>query len=149
MRIPVTKDLLSGLVYIGFGVLTVSVARNYGIGDAMRIGPGVFPMLVGSLIVIIGLALSARAIYDPASSERVAHWEVRPLFFVLLSVVAFSLLITTWGLVPAVIAVVLISYPAAREATLLELALISLILCAFAVAVFVYGLNIPMKIGPW
>jgi hypothetical protein len=79
----------------------------------------------------------------------VAHWEVRPLFFVLLSVVAFSLLITTWGLVPAVIAVVLISYPAAREATLLELALISLILCAFAVAVFVYGLNIPMKIGPW
>jgi hypothetical protein len=150
MRIAVTKDLLSGLLFIAFGIGTIVVAANYGIGTAMRIGSGLFPILIGGIIALLGLFMFIQALRNAQASETIASWEVGASFFVLLAVVAFALLIGRWGLVPAIVAVVLISHPACRESSLIELAAIATLLCLVTAGIFVYGLNLPIRLwGSW
>src|SRR3546814_13348556 len=79
-----------------------------------------------------------RAIRNPETSEIVTSWELRPLLFVLLAIIAFSLTIGTLGLLPAVTAVVLVGHFANREASALELVLMALVLCALSTGIFVY-----------
>lgn len=149
MRTPITKDLLSGILFIAFGLGTTVVASHYKIGDAMRVGPGTFPIILGIIVALIGLAVMVRAIRNPETSETVTSWELRPLLFVLLAIIAFSLTIGTLGLLPAVTAVVLVGHFANREASALELVLMALVLCALSTGIFVYGLNLPIPLGFW
>lgn len=149
MRIPITKDLLSGALFILFGLGTIIVASQYKLGNAMRIGPGTFPIILGVIVVLIGLAVAIRAIRNPGSSETIIAWELKPLLFIVLSTVAFSLAIGTLGLIPAIVAVVIVGHFASREASLRELACMAVMLCALATGIFIYGLNLPIPLGFW
>lgn len=149
MRIPITKDLLSGAMFIFFGIGTTIVASGYKLGNAMRIGPGTFPIMLGVVVALIGLAVLVKAIRDPGSSETIVSWELKPLLFIVLSTVAFSVTIGTLGLIPAIIAVVVVGHFASREASLIELVCIAAVLCALATGIFIYGLNLPIPLGFW
>lgn len=149
MRIAITKDLLSGALFIVAGAIAAYVASGYKMGTLTRMGPGLFPSLISLLVVLVGVALVLRSMLSPLSSGPVASWEVRPLVFVLLAIIAFGLTISTLGLIPAIAAVVLICQPASREASFIEVLLIIAVLCVVTIGTFVYGLNIPLKIGPW
>ena len=149
MRIPITKDLLSGALFIFFGLGTAIVASGYKLGNAMRIGPGTFPIILGVIVALIGLAVLLRAIREPGSSETIVSWELKPLLFIVLAIVAFSITIGTLGLIPAIIAVVIVGHFASREASLPELACMAVVLCAIATGIFIYGLNLPIPLGFW
>lgn len=149
MRTPITKDLLSGALFIFFGLGTTAVASHYKLGNAMRIGPGTFPIILGIIVALIGLAVAVRAIRNPESSETITSWELKPLLFIVLSIVAFSLTIGTLGLIPAIIAVVIVGHFASREASLIELVCMAIVLCALATGIFIYGLNLPIPLGFW
>jgi Tripartite tricarboxylate transporter TctB family len=149
MRIPITKDLLSGVLFIFFGLGTTIVASQYKLGNAMRIGPGTFPIMLGAIVALIGLAVTIRAIRNPETSETIASWDLQPLLFILLAIIAFSLTISTLGLIPAIVAVVAVGYFASREASPLELACMAIVLCVLSAGIFVYGLNLPIPLGFW
>jgi hypothetical protein len=149
MRIAVTKDFLSGILFMVIGLGTTIVSSNYKIGNAMRVGPGTFPIILGIIVALIGLAITIRAIRNPQSSEAIASWDLQPLLFVVLSIVAFSLIIGTLGLIPAVIAIVIVGHFASREASLQELACMAVVLCALSAGIFIYGLNLPIPLGFW
>jgi len=143
----ITKSFLSGSLFTLFGAGTVLMAQNYAMGTAGRMGPGYFPTLVGALIILLGVAQIIRAILSPNKSEPIAEWELRPLFFLLTAVVVFAVTMSKFGLIPAVVALIVIARLAAREGNLLELAAMVAALTAGAVLVFVYLLNIPLKLG--
>jgi Tripartite tricarboxylate transporter TctB family len=149
MKIAVTKDFLSGILFMFIGLGTMIVASNYKIGNAMRIGPGTFPIMLGIAVALIGLAITVRAIRNPEASEKIASWELQPLLFIVLSIIAFSLTIGTLGLIPAVVAVVVVSHFASREAGFLELICMAVVLCAISAGIFIYGLNLPIPLGFW
>jgi hypothetical protein len=149
MKIAVTKDFLSGVLFMIIGLGTTIVSSNYKIGTAMRIGPGTFPIMLGVVVALIGLAIAVRAIRNPQSSETIASWELRPLLFVVLAIVAFSLTIGTLGLIPAVIAVVVVGHFASGEASFRELICMAVVLCAITTGIFIYGLNLPIPLGFW
>ncbi len=61
MQIKNGKDFWAGLMYIGFGIAFVLVARNYSMGSALRMGPAYFPTWLGGLLTLLGIIVVARS----------------------------------------------------------------------------------------
>ena len=56
------KDFYSGLIFIAFGIGAIVIGSNYALGTAARMGPGYFPRMLGILLIVLGAALSLRAL---------------------------------------------------------------------------------------
>lgn len=143
-----TKDLLSGVMFLVFGAGAAAIAHGYNFGTPARMGSGFFPVVIGVIIAIMGLALIVRSLLKPASDETVGELHFRPLVFISAAIVIFGLLIEDAGLLASLAALIVVARLAGREGSALELALMVIILIAVAVGVFVYGLNIRLKLGP-
>lgn len=138
------RDFCAGLLFVFFGVVAVVVATDYPTGNALRMGPGYFPTLLGSTLFFLGLLIQVRSLFFHA--EAMKPWIPRPILVVLGAVLSFAFLIESAGLVLATLAVVIVSSLAGEEFRLRELVLLSLMLVALAVGLFAYGLGLPFKI---
>jgi hypothetical protein len=143
-----TRDLLSGLMFCAFGVGAAVVARDYNFGSLNRMGSGFFPIVIGLGIAILGSIITARALLKPESSEPIAAIEFRPVFSVGLAIVVFGFLIEDWGLIAALIALIVIARFAGYEGGPIEVAVMVVVLSAIAIAIFVYALNIRLYLWP-
>src|SRR4051812_37112285 len=54
MQIKSRKDFVSGLMFIGAGAAFAIGATNYKVGDAARMGPGYFPLILGCALALMG-----------------------------------------------------------------------------------------------
>jgi len=54
MKITNGKDFWAGLMFIAFGLGFVAVARNYSMGNAVRMGPAYFPTMLGGILAVLG-----------------------------------------------------------------------------------------------
>jgi len=147
--IATRKDFWTGVIYIAVGVCAFLMARHYAFGSAARMGPGYFPTVVASLLVLVGGAIVARSFFRAGGLIESFAW--RPTLLVLGSIIAFGYLIGRAGLLIAS-GVLLLGCAAASERFRLGwfpmLGLVGLI--AFCAALFVIGMGIPMPlVGPW
>ncbi|MGH8706019.1 MAG: tripartite tricarboxylate transporter TctB family protein [Burkholderiales bacterium] len=138
------KDFLAGLFFLVIGALAVSVARDYPMGSAMRMGPGYFPTVLGGILVLFGIFLTLRGIARGVRFE--SEWGWRPLAAIALSIVLFGFLMSRAGLIPALAATLFVSALGGREFRLKEALVLSALMSAFAVGVFVYGLKLPYRL---
>lgn len=145
-KIPRPKDFYAGLLFVAFGVFAIIIARNYPLGTAARMGPGYFPRLLGILLVVLGAALSLTALRG--QGPPLPGWKWRPVSIVLLSVVAFGLVLTHAGLVLSTIGLIAVASTASREFRFRESLLSGVLLAALSVGVFVIGLKLQLPIWP-
>jgi hypothetical protein len=145
-KIPRPKDFYAGLLFVAFGVVAIVIARNYPLGIAARMGPGYFPRLLGILLIVLGVALSLTALRGQGSP--LPGWKWRPVSIVLLSVVAFGLVLTHAGLVLSTIGLIAVASTASREFRFKESLLSGVLLAALSVGVFVIGLKLQLPIWP-
>jgi hypothetical protein len=145
-KIPRPKDFYAGLLFVAFGVFAIIVARNYPLGTAARMGPGYFPRLLGILLIVLGAALSLTALRG--WGPPLPGWKWRPVSVVLLSVVAFGLVLTHAGLVLSTIGLIAVASTASREFRFKESLLSGVLLAALSVGVFVIGLKLQLPIWP-
>ena len=145
-KIPRPKDFYAGLLFVAFGVFAIIVARNYPLGTAARMGPGYFPRLLGILLIVLGAALSLTALRG--QGPPLPGWKWRPVSIVLLSVVAFGLVLTHAGLVLSTIGLIVVASTASREFRFRESLLSGVLLAALSVGVFVVGLKLQLPIWP-
>jgi hypothetical protein len=146
MRIRSPKDFWAGLIFVVFGAAFVALALQYRLGDLHRIGPGMFPVLIGTLLAGLGLIVAARALaLEGPPVERV---HVRPLLVSLLALVLFALALQWLGLVAAIAVLVLVGAYASREVRLLQVLGLAMFLIVFAIAVFVWLLGLPLPLWP-
>src|SRR5262249_42967633 len=61
MRIRSPKDLWAGLIFIAIGGGFVLLAQQYRLGDMHRMGPAMFPTLIGALLAALGLIIALRS----------------------------------------------------------------------------------------
>jgi len=141
------KDFWAGVLYITFGATAVAIALNYPAGTAGRMGPGYFPRALGAILVALGLLLSLRALR--LEGARIAFASPKPLLVVIGSVVVFGIAAPPLGLVIATVLLVVVSSAASDEFRWKEAVISSLILAAFTVAAFAYGLQLQLPIWPW
>ena len=55
LRLLLSTDLLSGLLFAALGAGALYISWRYPAGTAARMGPGYFPHLVSSLLVLLGV----------------------------------------------------------------------------------------------
>jgi putative tricarboxylic transport membrane protein len=140
-------DFYSGLLLIAVAAGASWLVSDLDLGSARDMGPAYFPLMVSTLLGAIGLIMLLRGLLMPGTD--VQHFELRPLFFVLASFVAFGLLIRPAGLVIAIVAQVGIGHFATSEARPLESLLFAIGMAAFSSILFVYLLRIPVSVLPW
>ena len=58
MKLASQKDFFSGLMFIAAGGAFAVGATNYTVGEGARMGPGYFPLMLGSLLALLGLAIT-------------------------------------------------------------------------------------------
>jgi hypothetical protein len=62
MKIKSTKDLYSGVAFLITGIGFLSLSQKYIVGTAAEMGPGYFPALFSSILIIISLALIIKSV---------------------------------------------------------------------------------------
>lgn len=150
MKLALTKNALTGLLFLVLGVGTFVAARNYGLGNMRSPGPGFFPMIVGGILALLGVGLLVEAsMRDTDAAERVKSWQLMPALCILGSVVAFALLMRAGQLFLAIVALVLLSSLSRGRlslAQLLEVGAMAIVLTVVSAAVFIYGLGMPLSL---
>ncbi|MGV6873771.1 tripartite tricarboxylate transporter TctB family protein [Pseudochelatococcus sp. B33] len=144
-----TKELLSGLMFLALGLGALFMGMQYRLGTATSMGPGYFPVMLSSAVALLGVAIAAKAMLNPDAAQPVTEFHVRPLAIIVAAILAFGLLIDRFGLVVAMAALVAVSRIAIRGRGIVELTVIFVVLTAIAIGIFVFGLNLPLKLRPW
>ena len=148
-KIKSKKDFNAGLMFIAFGAVFAFVARNYPMGTAVRMGPAYFPMILGWMLMGLGVIVFLQSF--KFKDEPPKPMDARAVGWILGSVVAFALLVGPLeaGLVPACVAIVLMSAYGGREFRWRDAISSAVLLSGASVAIFYYGLGLPFRLFPW
>jgi hypothetical protein len=146
MRIRSPKDFWAGLIFIAIGGGFVLLAQQYRLGDMHRMGPAMFPTLVGALLAALGLIVALRSF--ALDGAPVPRFDARPIGVSILAIVLFGIALQWLGLIAAVAVLVLVGAYAARDVRPLENLALAAVMIAFSVAVFVWLLGLPLPLWP-
>ena len=146
MRIRSPKDFWAGLIFVAIGGGFVLLAQQYRFGDMHRMGPAMFPTLVGALLAALGVIIALRAF--AIDGPPVPRFQARPIIVSLLAIVLFGIALQWVGLVAAVAVLVLIGANAARDMRQLDNFALAAVMIMFSVAVFVWLLGLPLPLWP-
>ncbi len=124
----------------------MTIAENYPMGKASRMGPGFFPLILGGVLAGLGFVVAARALW--IKGEAIKPAAFRPIVLVLSAVTAFALMVDRLGLILGTLALVTISRLGGSEFCIREVVIIFIALAALGVMLFVYGLGLPFKVWP-
>ncbi len=142
-----SKDFLSGLLFVGFGVWGVVLSFGWRMGTASRMGPGYFPQMLSWGIIALGVILIVRGLMV-SYNDRVTSAKFRPFALILLAIVTFGLLAERIGMVFSLLIMLPIGGAACLDSRWKEVAISAIVLTAFAVGVFKYGLELPIPVWP-
>jgi hypothetical protein len=144
------RDILSGLIFVGIGLAFGIAAAGYEIGTAFRMGPGYFPIVLASVMVLLGAAIVVKGLLSTSPEEPMGVLPWRGGVLLLGSVVFFGATLRGLGLVPCLLIVVFASSMASRRNTPASAAILALCLTLFCIAIFTYALGLPLPLlGPW
>ncbi len=141
------QDLLCGLMFLGIGCLGLWVGRDYPMGSPVRLGTGVFPYILCWGLVIIGAIVFVKGLIVPG--ESMGRWAWRPVLLIGLAAAMFAVLIEPAGLIISMAVLMVLGALAGEGHTLRQFSLFSAILIVLAVAMFIFGLGMPIKVFPW
>ena len=142
------KDFWSGLIYIFFGSSAIFIARDYSMGTAIKMGPAYFPTILGGLLLVIGAISVIRSFIAPGTP--ISAFAFKGLTLVIVSVVAFGLIVRGAGLAVALPLLVIVSALASTKFRWRPTLIMAAGLTVFCVLVFLKGLGIPLPIlGSW
>lgn len=143
------RDLIGGglITFAGAWAMYHSLTA-FSVGTAARMGPGYFPALVSGLLVFCGVLILIPALMR---AGPVPNFEVRPLLWISLSVLAFALLVLPFGLVPAVMAQTVLASISDRKLSWKGSLALGVALCVGATVIFKMGLGVilPTFAWPW
>ena len=144
MRVRLTTDFLTGLLFLAFGLFVIIYGSRYPLGTTARMGPGYYPLIASCGLSILGVILIGRSVVK--GGDPLTGVSLRPLLLILLGTAAFGLLIERAGFLAAAVALVVLTRFAEKEPRLAETAALALGLTAFTSAIFWYALGMPLRL---
>lgn len=141
------QDFYCGLLYIAIGVLGVWVGADYPRGTPVRLGTGVFPAILSWGLIGIGVIVLLQGLMTAGAPIGRIAW--RPVILISLAATAFALLIETGGLIVAMVVMMILARFAGDEHTNKEFGIFAVIMVLMALGIFVWGLEMPLKVFPW
>jgi hypothetical protein len=142
------QDLIGGLLAVALGLYVLAEASQYPMGSMLRMGPGFFPCVVAAIIVLLGLVLIA-ASFRPRPNSGGVEIRLRSMLTIGLAIVLFALLLERFGLIPATIALVVVSSLAEPRWRPRRAAILALAMTTFIYVLFILVLRIPIAALKW
>jgi len=136
------RNLLKGVFLVAISLVFGIGALKYNIGKVERAGPGFFPLMVSSILFVLGALMIIRSLL----TDRVPFtFNVKNIVIILGSLAAFALLSEHINMLTGIVAMVFISTLAGTSYSVKRNAMI----CAFLIAIaFVFqkglGLQLPL-----
>src|SRR6185437_8802334 len=98
-----SKDFLSGLLFISFGLAALYFGRHLAMGTAVRMGPGFVPHMLAYILIGLGLIISVVAVVtNNGEMTELPRWK--PITLVTIGIFVFAALFepgTLQGMAPA------------------------------------------------
>lgn len=143
------KDLAAGLIFILIGgFFALNAAFTLRLGQALSMGPGYFPLILGGLLAALGLAIASNGLRHGAEPLGAVPW--RGLVLVLGAILVFSATVRGAGLAPALALSILMAARAPKTLGWTASLVLSVLLTIFCLLVFVKGLGLPYPVfGRW
>src|SRR5438874_13132911 len=96
VRVKSPQDLGAGLVFLAIGVAGLCFGQDLAFGSSARMGPGYFPTLLSFLIMAIGAVVVFKGV--TVEGSPIEPLQLRPIAFILASILVFGFLIDWVGL---------------------------------------------------
>lgn len=157
MRLASQKDFFSGLMFITVGGGFAWGATAYTVGEGARMGPGYFPLMLGTLLALLGIIITLQSLAKGnAEADRIGAFAWRPLVFILGANLLFgallvgvpSLGIPAFGFIAAIYGMVVMAGYAREGAKLKESLIVATILAGGSYMAFVKLLNLQFPVWP-
>ena len=157
MKIKSQKDFFAGLMFLVIGVAFAIGAIDYNVGTGARMGPGYFPLILGVLMSILGLAIGAKGlVVETADGDKIGKWAWKQVFFILAANFAFGILlvgvpslgIPQFGLIVAIFGLVFIASMGGYTFNAKEVLILAICLAVGSYVAFVWALNLQFPVWP-
>ena len=157
MKIKSERDFVSGLMFIIIGIAFAWGATKYNVGQAARMGPGYFPLMLGIVLAILGsIVLFESMVVETEDGEKIGKIAWRPLGFIVGSNVIFGILlggvpalgIPAMGLIVATYGVVLVASQAGNQFKLKEVLALATVLASLSYLAFIKVLKLQFPVWP-
>jgi hypothetical protein len=141
-----SKDFLAGLMFAAFGAAGLWLGRGLDKGTASAMGAGYFPAVISLILLVLGLVLAAISLLR--AGERPAGWDWRAFTFIILSGIAFAVLLKPLGLVATLVVTLVVASLAGRLLGPVPTLLLAAALVVVNVGIFVLALGMPIALWP-
>jgi hypothetical protein len=157
VKIKSQKDFYSGLLYTVAGAAFAYGATSYNIGTGARMGPGYFPLLLGSLLAIIGgIIIFKSLVVETRTGDRVGSWAWKPLSFIIAGNLLFGVLLgglpsikfPAMGLIVAIYGTTLVVSMAGDKFKLKEVLILATVLSVLSYLAFIVLLKLQFPVWP-
>lgn len=141
------REIVAGIgLMIGGTAYAVTAYTSLPLGTLRQMGPGMFPLGLGALLCFIGLGILVLGIVQRHDLPR---FSLRPIATVLGAIGAFAVVVTSFGLFPAIAACTALASLAAPGNVIMRTTVISLGLMLVAWLIFIVALSVPVEIVKW
>ena len=146
------QDRFAGGVIATIGLAALSITRTYQIGDLRAMGPGFFPLILATLMVILGVLIAFSrddAVPDAHEPDGLTSPEPRGWICIVAGVASFILLAKPAGMLPATFACVFIAAMGDRTSTWRASVVLAASVAVLGTLLFYYGLQIQLSPLNW
>lgn len=157
MHIQSQKDFFSGLMFICVGGAFSLAASQYQIGSGASMGPGYFPLILGLLLVLLGMAIAVNALRSPTKDgEKIGRFAWKPLIFIISANLVFGACIgglpaiglPPLGLIAGIYLLTFIAANGGEEFNLREVFVVASLLAVMSYLAFVVLLKLQFPVWP-
>jgi hypothetical protein len=143
------KDILAGSIFILFGGAFALVSLTYEVGTPLRMGPGYFPLVLGGVLAVLGIAIVGKG-FLAGEGESLGPIPWVALGLIVASVIFFGVTVRGLGMVPSLLVTTLLAAFAGHGTGIRWAVAIAAGLTALCVGIFVFALQLRLPLlGPW
>lgn len=133
-------NCIGSVLLLVLGLFFVSGSLDMELGTARRMGPGYFPLVLGSLVSFLAGLSVIKSFLENATIERI---DIRSFAAVSSGVAAFAIVTPNFGLIPAAFLSVLASSLADSRLTVLLKLVLAIGVSLVVWLIFIIALQLP------
>lgn len=144
------RDLWAGIVLAAVGVAALLLGADLTQGTAADMGEGYVPRAMALAMIALGALISGLALRRGPGKpqDRFEGVRLRPIAFVSAAVLVFAATLSSLGVVVAIAATAFTANFAGQPLSWRALTALVLALATGVIAIFVWGLGLPLRILP-
>ena len=149
MRIKSQRDFWSGVMFIIIGAGFAIGATNYSMGAAARPGPGYFPLILSSIMVLLGAIVLFKSLtVEIEGGDPIGAVAWRPLIVIVAAITVFGLLLPRLGMIITIPILILMTSLAGDEFKWKGVVAAAVVLTLMAWVIFIVGLKLTIPMWP-